>query len=104
MKTPSSPRIKVDHARREVFVNKNGRLQEIVLAPAEYGILHALMTANKAMTRDDLGRALGYEDGRVEMASAGRVLDQHVCRLRRKIGPGIIGTIPSYGYRFDGHK
>lgn len=90
-----TPRLTVNHDRREVFVNG----KEVYLAPSEYGIVKALRDTNKAMSREALSEALGRSKAEAELYAAGRVVDQHVARARRKIGPGIILTVPRVGYK-----
>lgn len=91
MKKPT--RIKLDDHRKEVFVN--GR--EICLAPAEYRILNALIKTGATMSRQQLCIALGHSVEQTEISS--RTIDQHISRLRIKIGPGIVLTAPTYGYK-----
>ena len=91
-----TPRIKIDHDRREVFVNGKERY----LPPAEYAILRALMgPPAKALTREQLSEAIGHTGERVGMSVLSRVVDQHVHRLRVKIGPSMIQTVQKFGYK-----
>lgn len=88
-----TPRIKFVHDRREVFVAG----KEIKLAPSEYGILHALYATGHALTREQLGREIGHSTEQIELG--GRVVDQIVARMRRKIGANIILTVTKVGYK-----
>lgn len=94
MKTPKS-RISFNHDRRELFVA--GR--ELALPPAEYAILHALHATGHALTREQLGREIGYSSEQIEVSS--RTVDQHISRLRRKMKPhgNAIQTVIGHGYK-----
>lgn len=88
------PRIRLDKSRRELFVN--GR--EVHLAPKEWGILDLLVTSNIAKTRENIMREVwGYE---VDIDS--RTVDQHIARLRRKLGTArdTIRTVSGYGFKY----
>lgn len=103
--TPRTPRntkpsLSFNHDRREVFFGGKERY----LAPSEYAILKALYDTGKALTRADLARAMGHDEDSVETYAASRTVDQHLCRIRRKLGPGVIGTVTGFGYRYDGDK
>ena len=93
MKTPS--KIKFNHDRRELFVA--GR--ELALPPAEYAILHALHATGHALTREQLGREIGYSSEQIEVSS--RTVDQHISRLRRKMKAhgNAIQTVTGHGYK-----
>lgn len=79
--------------------------QLVSLTPAEFKILVVLAREpGRAFSRDDLlERAFGLDyDG------YDRTADVHIMRLRRKIEPDpaqpcYIVTVPSVGYRFEGH-
>lgn len=88
----------VDLSRREIFVN--GR--EIYFPNIEFAILSTLVKTNTAMTRDQLAEESGCCGG----SSSSRTIDQHIARIRRKLGKdrGLISTVPHHGYRYDGHK
>ena len=90
-----TPRIKIDHDRREIFVYGVERY----FPPSEYGIIKALRDSNKAMSRESLAEALGRSKSEAELYAAGRVIDQHVARARRKLGPGVILTVSHVGYK-----
>lgn len=95
MKNPSKSRIAFNHDRRELFVA--GR--ELRIPPAEYAILHALHQTGHALTREQLGREIGYTTEQIEVSS--RTVDQHISRLRRKMKPhgDAIETVTGHGYR-----
>lgn len=95
-KTPSKS-LSFNHDRREVFYGGTERY----LAPSEYAILHALFLTGKALTRADLARAMGHSEDAVDAYAASRTIDQHVYRLKRKLGAGIIQTVPSHGYKLS---
>lgn len=88
----------VDLSRREIFVN--GR--EIYFPNIGFAILSTLVKTNTAMTRDQLADEAGCCGG----SSSSRTIDQHIARIRRKLGKDrwVIATIPNTGYRYDGHK
>lgn len=97
-----TPRLKFNHDRREVFISdKAGKVTERYLAPSEYAILHALFLTGKALTRADLARAMGHSEDAVDAYAASRTIDQHVCRLKRKLGAGIIQTVCNFGYKLS---
>jgi len=96
MKTPSKkPSLSFNHDRREVFYGGKERY----LAPSEYAILKALYDTGKALTRADLARAMGQDEDTVEAYASSRTVDQHVCRLKRKLGAGLILMVPRFGYK-----
>lgn len=97
MKKTPQPRIEFNHDRREVFTGGKERY----LAPAEYGVLKALFETGKCLSRHELAVALGHSDESAEAYADGRVIDQHIARLRRKIGPGIILTVQKSGYKLS---
>ena len=93
MKTPSSPRIVVNHDRLEVFV----RGRELSLPPTEFKMLVALMgPPAKALTRKELSDASGCQ------GELSRTVDQHIARLRRKLkgDRDAIKTVSLHGYKF----
>ena len=94
MKTPKS-RIEFNHDRRELFVEG----KSVHLPNAEYRVLHALKSTNRAMTREELGHEVGHTPEQIE--NGGRVIDQYVARLRRKLGrhADAIETVSRFGYR-----
>lgn len=90
-----TPRITIDHSRREVFING----AEKHLPPSQYAILHALMESGKVMSRAELSRAIGYSKERAEISEVSRIVDQYVARTRRLLGSGVILTVPTVGYK-----
>lgn len=82
---------------RHVFVSEGRRVR---LSPKEKELLRALMEAGGAvLTRERLlesvwghGKDIGIDT---------RTVDQHIARLRRKIGGGFVQSVPSYGYQFS---
>lgn len=84
-------KITVDSLRREVFVGKN----RINLAPKEFEILTLLLkNYHRAMGRNEIADIVW---GSPKISS--RTIDQHICRMRRKIGVAFLETVPTYGYR-----
>ena len=88
--------IDVDFERHEVRVNG----KPTRLAPKEFAVLKLLIEANgKVLSRDRLLEAIwGYDRG---MELDTRTVDQHVARLRRKLGAQgkRIATVPNFGYK-----
>jgi DNA-binding response OmpR family regulator len=85
----------VDEDRHEVRVNG----KEIHLARREYDILIALRTSNKTMSRTALLTEICGDDID-EFSIDIRTVDQHVCRLRKKLGIHVIQSVMSRGYKF----
>jgi DNA-binding response OmpR family regulator len=89
-------RLRVDFDRHEVLAN--GRRAR--LSPKEFELLKALIEADgKVLTRDRL-RELVWGHGR-DIKIDTRMVDQHIARLRRKLGAeGVrVETVHNYGYR-----
>jgi DNA-binding response OmpR family regulator len=84
------PPIVIDFAARQVF--KTGEV--VRLAPLEYSILEFL-AANR-------GRAVSKEELMLDVwgtsRGVSRTLAEHISRLRRKLGDGLIVTQTGYGY------
>jgi DNA-binding response OmpR family regulator len=87
----------VDFARREV--RREGQL--LALALKEYDMLRLfLRSRGEVVTRERLLREVwGYDS---ENVPATRTVDNHVAKLRQKIGPDLIETVQKVGYRFCG--
>ena len=82
----------VDTGRREVFVG--GR--EVRLAPMELKLLvYFARQSRRVVTRPELYKHIYGVDG----LTVTRSLDQHVARLRRKLGFRAIETVPTVGYK-----
>ncbi len=87
--------IKMDSRRYELKVNG----KEVYIAPKEWGILEALMNADGAViTREGLMNKV-WPLGAVTET---RTVDQHIARLRGKLGKAgsCIITVPTRGYKF----
>jgi DNA-binding response OmpR family regulator len=86
----------VDIARHQVTVKG----KPVRLAPKEFAVLRLLVEAQgKVLTRDRLLELIwGHDEG---MNIDTRTVDQHVARLRRKLGPEgrRIATVPNFGYQ-----
>ena len=87
-----TPRIKIDLDRYEVFVGS----REVVLSRTEFDIIAYLKKTNKTESRESLRAHVWGVDDHVEP----RAIDQHIARLRRKIGVPVINTVPLRGYKF----
>ena len=76
----------------------NGKL--VRLAPKEFSVLKLLIEADgKVLSRDQMLELIwGHEKG---MDIDTRTVDQHVARLRRKLGQegSRIATVPNFGYQ-----
>lgn len=86
-----APSVKIDVSRQEVFVGK----REVKLCNKEFRLLKALYESGKTLSRLEILKAIGSD----EIYSEGRVADQHVARIRRKLGPGAIITVACFGYK-----
>jgi DNA-binding response OmpR family regulator len=90
------PPIAIDFAARQVF--KDGEV--VRLAPLEYSILEFL-AANR-------GRAVSKEELMLDVwgtsRGVSRTLAEHISRLRRKLGDGLILTQTGYGYLVPGGR
>lgn len=89
--------VTIDHARHEVKVR--GRLVD--LGPREYQLLWHLATARGVVLSRQalLSRLWAIDEG---LGVDSRAVDQHVCRLRRKIGAAHVLTITNEGYKAVG--
>jgi DNA-binding response OmpR family regulator len=87
----------VDFQRREV--SRAG--EPLALALKEYDLLRLfLRNRGQVVTREQLLHEVwGYDPDNVP---ATRTVDNHVAKLRQKIGPELIETVPKVGYRFCG--
>jgi DNA-binding response OmpR family regulator len=92
--------MEVDFERHEILVKG----EQVHLAPKELAILNILIEAGeKGLPR---GEFLKIIWGHEESATVDkRTVDQHVARLRRKLGPegARIVTIANFGYQIDRH-
>jgi DNA-binding response OmpR family regulator len=96
-KSVSTGGIEIDFERHETKVKG----EVVYLAPKEFAILKLLIEANgKVLSRDQLLQLVWGHDVDVEIDT--RTVDQHISRLRRKLGSasGRIATVPNFGYQF----
>lgn len=93
-----TPLYHIDPDRNEVFI----RGKEATLTPKEYKLFLTLESSKKTMTRELLLDHIWGVDPDAMVDT--RTLDQHMARLRRKIGTGFITTITGVGFRWDAHK
>ena len=91
----TKPKIVVD--REKALVIRNGKRVEF--GPKEYACLVAFaMSGGKVVTRRYLlTTAFQYEPEDIES----RTVDQHISRIRAKIGQNAILTVTGQGYRSD---
>jgi len=88
--------IAMDFERHEILV----RGKMAYLAPKEFAILKLLIEANgKVLSRDQLLEMIWGHDKDMEIDT--RTVDQHIARLRRKLGveSARITTVPNFGYQ-----
>ena len=86
----------MDLGRHEVTVAG----EEVRLTPKEFDLLNRLLAADGAvLSRGDLLRQVWEHAPDVEIDT--RTVDQHVARLRRKLGreAGRLVTVHNFGYR-----
>lgn len=88
--------IEMDFERHEILV----RGKPAYLAPKEFAILKLLIEANgKVLSREQLLEIIWGHEQDIELET--RTVDQHIARLRRKLGPEKtrITTVPNFGYQ-----
>lgn len=90
--------ISMDFERHEILVR--GKLA--YLAPKEFAILKLLIEASgKVLSRDRLLEMIWGHEKDMEIDT--RTVDQHIARLRRKLGPesARIRTVQNFGYQIS---
>ncbi|MDP3542901.1 MAG: response regulator transcription factor [Elusimicrobiota bacterium] len=95
-KTVSIGSIAIDFERHEILVAG----KPANLAPKEFAILKLLIEARgKVLSRDQLLQMIWGHEKDMEIDT--RTVDQHIARLRRKLGPerNRIATVPNFGYQ-----
>lgn len=88
--------LRVDFARHEVRVK--GRT--VRLATKEFRVLTLLLEADgKVLTRGNLLELVWDHEAGLDLDT--RTVDQHIARLRRKLGAAgtLIETVPNFGYK-----
>src|SRR3989338_7733678 len=88
--------IAIDFERHEILVAG----KPANLAPKEFAILKLLIEARgKVLSRDQLLQMIWGHEKDMEIDT--RTVDQHIARLRRKLGPerDRIVTVPNFGYQ-----
>ena len=86
---------------RRCIVEVGGK--KVSLAPKELALLSALVeSGGVAVSREKLLAKCWGIDGSIELDK--RTVDQHICRLRKKIGSHAqsIRTVSGVGFAFDG--
>ncbi|WP_433477232.1 response regulator transcription factor [Spirillospora sp. CA-142024] len=84
------PPVRVDFTARQVF--RDG--SEVRLAPMEYSVLEFLaVNRGRAVSKEEIMLHVWGTDRGVS-----RTLAEHVSRLRRKLGDGVIMTRTGFGY------
>jgi DNA-binding response OmpR family regulator len=85
----------IDGARRVVTL----RGEAVALTPREFDLLeHLARHPHRAFTREELLESVWRSS--VEWQQA-RTVNEHVHRLRRKLGEGWVQTVHGVGYRFE---
>lgn len=85
--------IDVNVPRHEVYVNG----MRVFPTLKEFRLLHVLKSADGCvLTRDQLLTAVWKK------RADSRTVDQHIARLRKKIGADAIETVAGLGYKFSG--
>ena len=89
--------VEVDFVQRQVRRSE----EPVPLAVKEFEILHLLVQhRGELVTRERmLLDVWGYERGNLPET---RTVDNHIAKLRTKLGPEYIETVPKLGYRFLG--
>ena len=90
-------KLRVDLERYEVFLAD----KPVSLSSKEFGFLKVLLQANgRVLTREQLLEAVWGFDQAAEIDT--RTIDQHVARLRAKLGPEAerLATVKNIGYKF----
>jgi two-component system phosphate regulon response regulator PhoB len=88
--------LSIDFDRHEVL----SAGKAVRLAPKEFTLLRLLFEADgKVLSRDRLLELIWGHDASMEIDT--RTVDQHVARLRRKLGAQgkLIATVPNFGYK-----
>lgn len=97
-KTMEVEGIGMDFDRHEVRVD--GKV--VRLAPKEFSLLRLLVEADgKVLSRESLLHSIWGHDEGLELDTP--TVDQHVARLRRKLGARAnrISTVPNFGYKIS---
>ncbi len=89
--------VEVDFGQRAV--RRSG--EDVALALKEFEILHLLVQhRGELVTRERLLQAVwGYDPKNLPTT---RTVDNHIAKLRTKVGTEFIETLPKLGYRFNG--
>jgi len=90
--------IEMDFERHNVLVRGN----PVRLAPKEFAMLKLLIeVSGRVLSRDQLLEQVWGHDKDMHLDT--RTVDQHVARLRRKLGPESrrIATVPNFGYQMN---
>lgn len=90
---PKEPAIRFDDDRHDVYIYGNA----VYLSPKEWHILRLLHDTKKIQTREQLIAAVWPERAGLDLDF--RTVDQHVARLRTKVGRSLVETVPEFGYR-----
>lgn len=89
---PSNLSYRIVADRHEIWIGK----KEVKLAPKEFILLSALHASQKTMTRQELASIIW--PGK-KPPKCTRTIDQHLARIRRKMWPGVVLTVPTVGYK-----
>jgi len=87
-------KLAIDEERYEVTRGK----KQVELSPKEYLILQALVKADgRVLSRENLIKMIWKRDSSIDRPS----VDQHVSRLRKRIGADAIITMTRFGYKIN---
>lgn len=92
--------IDIDSERHRVSINEGGASREVRVIQTEFKLLSTLAkTPGRVFSRDQLLVAVWGEDAHVN----DRVVDVHLCSLRKKLGKHgrQIEAVTGFGYRFQ---
>lgn len=90
------PVVLVDKERRKITVGK----KTVRLTPKEFGIFVFLSETRRMLPRWEIGPRVWGKKWNHRISS--RTIDQHIRRIRAKLGDGIIETVPCSGYIYIG--
>lgn len=92
--------IEIDHSRHRVCINNSQKKEEINITPTEFKILNCFVRGlEQVFTRDQLLIAAWGDDATV----LDRVIDAHICSIRKKIKNSRYGikSVKGFGYKLE---
>ena len=97
--------ITIDENNLLLNLNIDGQIQKVKLTPKEFIIFNQLAkNKDSIVTREQILTRL--EDSLNEKFVVDRVIDVHVCNIKKKLGPykDVINSVYGVGYKFDTTK